>query len=528
MPGLTISQIADFNHRDAFARVRTGSAREVKQFTDSLSNASFARIKTNNLSESYSLLAGVGNRLGMVRANLSTMLDFARQGTSVTNELDRDELIGQMRSLSGGIDDIVDQTLWKEQKTLDGRTLDVSLTTQGGGASKQIKLESFYTSDEEGFDLTEQPTSAKADIFYDYYSAYRNQQSGLVGLDISKAYHSAVDAAKSELETGTYSLEIEYKGPDSAITVKTLEGLPINTVTGVDLSGTGQELVDLEVGVTLSIEKEQFLESIDKYDYQNEGSVTLYAKMDYQRVFQHELHLDGFEQYTDRNLDVNYKKTLTDSLGGSLEIESLNMSGVKAGNIEFATGNYSLRVNYQGEDSSVAIYNNRGILQYLDHQVDLSGSDKVKIDTGKGVAFTIDNTNFTDQSGQMVALFDYEAEENRNQDFDFTAYAAKIEEAIDRLDTDLEAVYSAQDEILQINSYQNSSAYSQSAATSSAALIGGLLSSYENNSASSIFGASSANAQLGLVANAIFQGTSAAMAVQADLTSARVSKTFSA
>jgi hypothetical protein len=527
MAGLTLQEISDYNNRNAFTRLRTDSIRATKSFIESVAASNNRNIKTASLTESYSLLSGLADRIEMIRSNLSTMAEYAQLGASATNQTDRDEYIGYLRSLSGGIDDIVDNTVWNDQKTLDGRTLDISLTRQGTGASKKIVLNTFYSSDEDGLDLTNQPASGKADVYYDYYAAYRNQQAGVVGLDITEGMASEVSPIRKELETGTYRLEISYAGPDSTISIKNMTGGLINKVEGVDLSGTGQELVDLEVGVTLSINKEQILKSVDKYDYENEGPATLYAVMDYERVFRHELSLDGFSQYSERELETSYKKRISDGANGSMEIESLNMAGVPSDTTGLASGNYSLRVNYRGENSSVEIWDSKGRMQYLNHKVDLTGSEKVKIDTGKGISFTIDNNGFTGESGQMMALFSYTAETNNNEDFDFSEYAQKIQDAIGRLDQDWETVLDAQDEILQLNNLLNGS-YSSSTATSSASLVTSLISGSIDSTASSIFNYSSANAGLSAVADELFQGTSAAMSVQANIHAARVAKVFSA
>ena len=525
MGELSIQDILDYNNRNAFTRVRSDSVSASSTFIESLADASKQSLRTKNLSESYSLLSGLSDRLEMIRANLTTMYEYARAGTSATGT-SRDEYIGLLRSLSGGIDDIVDATVWGGETTLDGKTLNLSMSQSSTGASKKIQLGTYYTSDEDGLNLTSQPASGTAGVFYDYYSAYRNQQAGVVGLDISEAFGSEVASTKNELETGTYRLEISYAGPDSSITIKDLTGGIINKVDGVDLSGTGQELVDLEVGATLSISKEQILQSIDKYDYENEGPATLYAVMDYERVYRHELSQDDFTEFTERELSLGYNRKLSDGEGGSLKIDSLIMSGLEPDTTGLASGSYSLRVNYRGESSSVEIRDSKGRLQYLNYKVDLSGSDPVKIDTGKGISFTIDNNNFADSSGQMIAFFDYQAESNNNDDFDFSAYAAKIEAAIEKVDNDLDTILAAQDEIVLLNSYTNGT-YAQSAETSAAGLVTSLIAGQMDSTSSAIFSYSSGNA-LSLAADEIFQNTASAMSVQANVKAARASKVFNA
>ena len=276
MDRLSISEIADYNAREAFARTRSSTASSAATFLESVQSSSdYGKLKSSGIEASYSILNGISDRLEMIRANLSTMLGYAQEGASATTQSDRDEYIGLLRSLSGGVDDIVDNTVWQGTKLLDGRSIELSMTSKGGGATESLELQSYYTSDEDGFDLTDQPASGKGTIYYDYYALYRNADAGVVGLDITKATAVETAPTQNELETGTYRLEISYAGPDSSITIKDSEGTFINTVKGVDLSGSGEEIIDLEVGVALSIEKEQILQSIDKFDYENEGPAKL-------------------------------------------------------------------------------------------------------------------------------------------------------------------------------------------------------------------------------------------------------------
>lgn len=516
MERLSLSQIADYNNRDAFARVRNGTSSSAASFLESVRNEQdFTRLRSDGIEGSYSILSGVADRLELVRSNLTTMLGYARAGQSATSPTKRDEYIGLMRSLSGGIDDIVDNTVWKGNKLLDGRPIDLSLTANGNGASERLNLQSFYTSDVDGFDLTSQPASSKGTIYYDYYSVFRNSAAGVVGLDIAGAEGSEVAPARQELENGNYRLEISYAGPDSSITIKNSTGVLINTVKGVDLSGSGEEIVDLEVGISLRIEKEQILKSVDKYDYETNGPAKLYAMLAYERTFQHELKQEGFSQFSDQSVNVNYQRDLTDSEGGNLSFGAIKLAGVDSDQISMASGLYNVTVNYNGASSSLEVRGTDGKLAYVNYRVDLSGSEPINIDTGKGLAFTIHNEGYTGR-GKMSATLEYEASGNNNDEFDFSAYTRKIESAIARLDADLVQVEQSMQRIYTVYQYQTGNFGNLSNATP-----GNQATSLITGSAGSdtLFGATSG--LFSATAEDLFSSTASAIAAQGEIVYSR-------
>lgn len=205
MANLTLKEISEFNHPLAFARQRTEPVGRASAAGSVGSALTKSALVTNSMSESYSLLSGLTERLGMIRSNLVTMLQLANQGGAARSQTVRDELYGKLRSLSCGVDDIVDATVWNGEQMLTGRSLNLSLSQSGKGGTR-IELSSYYTSKEDGLNLTRQPESAKTDVYYDFYSAMRNSTSGIVGLDIKSAFASAVDATHEELETGIYQI----------------------------------------------------------------------------------------------------------------------------------------------------------------------------------------------------------------------------------------------------------------------------------------------------------------------------------
>ncbi len=516
MDRLSLGEIADYNNRDAFARLRTNNKATAATFLESVQNGSdYTSLRSDGIEGSYTILNGLSQRLELIRANLTTMLGYAQQGASATTEKDRDEAIGVLRSLSGGIDDIVDNTVWQGNKLLNGRSIDLSLTGSGTGASEKLELESYYTSDEKGFNLTEQPAASQGTIYYDYYAAYRNSEAGVVGLDISEAIGSDVASNQSELDQGNYRIEISYAGPDSSITIKDAEGGFINQVDGVDLSGDGQEIVDLEVGISLSIEKQQILQSIDKYDYENDGPAKLYAMMYYEQTYEHKLEQEGFEEFSDQSVTVNYQSDSDDGAGGALSFDSIRIAGLDNGSLGLESGNYTLSVNYNGESSSVQLKSSDGKLAYLNYRVDLSGSDPVTIDTGKGLAFTVNNDGFQG-TGSISASLSYEADGNNNEDFDFASYGNKIIDAIERLDQDLYEVANTMERVYSIYQYQSGNFGVNSNATAGGQAISLITGSAGENS---IFGA--ANGLLNVSAEEIFSNAASAISAQSEIVYAK-------
>ena len=90
MDRLSISEIAEYNTREAFARARSSTASSAAKFLESVKGASdYTKLKSSGIEASYSILNGISDRLEMIRANLSTMLGYAQEGASATTQSDR-------------------------------------------------------------------------------------------------------------------------------------------------------------------------------------------------------------------------------------------------------------------------------------------------------------------------------------------------------------------------------------------------------------------------------------------------------
>ena len=522
MANLTLKEISEFNHPLAFARQRTDPVSRAGELGPVETSMAQRPLVTSSMSESYSLLSGLTERLGMIRSNLVTMFQLANQGVQAKSQTVRDELYGKLRSLTGGVDDIVDATVWNGEQMLTGRSLNLSLSQSGKGGTR-IDLSNYYTANEEGLNLTRQPESAKTDVYYDFYSAMRNSTSGIVGLEVDGASASAVDGTHEELETGLYQVEITYMGPQSTVALKNSDGIAVSTVDDVDLSGTGVEQVDMGVGVTIQVDKTQYLSAVDKYDYETNGPAKFLAKLSYERVYRHDLYQDGFEPVSDSALTVTSNRAIEDVAGtGSLSISSVGLAGVQDGMLGLESGVHSIRVNYNGAKSSVELRDAQGRIKYLNLKVDLSGEDPVTIDTGQGLKFSISNEGYADAKGQLNAIVDYTPAANDNTGFDFSSYANSISAAIDKIDKDMQALDVMSQNILILNSYQAGGGGMGGLGSGTVAL--GLV----NNAlggGSDFFSSSYANTILGSVGSSLMDNISSAMSAQAQISSVRASST---
>jgi len=522
MANLTLKEISEFNHPLAFARQRTEPVGRASASGSVGSALTKGPMVTNSMSESYSLLSGLTERLGMIRSNLVTMLQLANQGGAARSQTVRDEMYGKLRSLSGGVDDIVDATVWNGEQMLTGRSLNLSLSQTGKGGTR-IDLSSYYTSQEDGLNLTRQPESAKTDVYYDFYSAMRNSTSGIVGLDIKSASASAVDATHEELETGIYQIEVTYMGPESSVALKDADGIVVSNVKNVDLSGSGVEQIDMGVGVAIQIDKTQYLSAVDKYDYETKGPAKFMAKLAYDRVYRHDLYQEGFEPVSTNALSVTSNRPIRDAAGtGKLSISSIGLAGVKDDVLGLDSGVHSIRVNYNGAKSSVELRDAQGRIKYLNFKVDLSGDEPVTIDTGQGLKFSVANEGYADAKGQLNAIVDYTRAANDNTSFDFSSYSNNLNAAIDKIDKDMQALDVMSQNILILNSFQAGGGGMGGLGSGTVAL--GLVNSALGGG-SDFFSSAYANTILGSVGSSLMDNISSAMSAQAQIASVRASST---
>ncbi len=516
IPSFTPEEIADFNNLNAFAIDRITSA------SDTLSLD--RNIRTDRVGQSLALVNQIIDRLGTVESNLINILDFTIAGDSNTiSDAERDKFYGIIRSLTAGIDIFVRDFTLEETPLLDGTSLNLAT----GSTPLRLNLDSVSTYKDGGLNLSRKEDGAIAKIDFDLLSLLKNTQSNLLGLDISEANYKKPATGETELDSGKYQLRITYEGPASTVEITKLDGSVIKRVENVDLSGEGQELVDTGVGVELSFEK-TFIKTLlggDKYDYETLGPTTLYAVLEYERK----------STYVIRNEDNKINSTSTVKLQSSGSVNSstgtlglsVERSGVRPDKTEFESGQHRVEVKYNGSDSSVWVYNTRGVLVGLERNIDLSQQGETTINLGSGVKFVFDNDNFGTEKRTFSQFFDYQKAQKASSVFDFKEYQDRVLDALVAVQNQIFALQDAAEQLtLQgqlANPLTRSSAFGGSAVAagqSASSIIAGAVDPTLNG----ILSPSQADAEFSLTAATIFQNTSAALSAQGNFTEVDLNK----
>lgn len=436
---LTPAQIQDYNSLNAFAGNRT----EARGFAPAAGTTSaYKRIRTSDVAESQRILSGASERVGRMESNLLSMLELAREGAHSRATPERKaEIFGLLRSLSAGMDIIVEETKFKGEKVLDG----VAFRLAGGGAASNLTVRDLSASGTTALNISEKAEGANLKVWYDDLSVWRNQGVGLVGLDITGAKASEASKSTRELENGIYEIEVIYGGPESSVVLRDSTGVERGRADQVDLSGTGTETVRFDLGVELEIDKKQITESVDKYDYEAFGKPSLFAKLNYQRIYTH--NLAGADALTPRSTAwVNLPPPAQDASGNTLNFSRTGLGAVSEGKTELAEGQYKVELSYRGANSSAYLYDASGRLM-MGLNIDLSSAGRKTIDFGNGLNVSIENDGFTGSSASLSALVEYRREKQSFETFDFGEYARKLEGAHGVLAGQVKALQAAQQQV---------------------------------------------------------------------------------
>lgn len=501
MDFLTTSQIDDFNNPLAFARTRNARIGQ-NEFTTSTSRT----IRTGDIEESYRLILGAASRLETLEGNLQTMLDLTEQGSRARDDERKvREFYGKIRSLSAGFDQVVEAIRFNDEAIFADRPIALSM----GPGARDINLDPIrlLTYGEDSLNLSESVASADIRIRYTTANQIINNGYDIIGLDLNEASYIAGSNPALELEDGDYRVEIEYAGSDSTVRILTEEGSPVEEKTSVDLSGSGTEWVDFDVGVRLSFEMESLFQSFDKYDFETNGPAQLQATMSYERIERHVVRTDE-EPPGVQGAEFLFDSTLAIG-GGTLKLAEPSVSAVEPDKTALESGSYNLQIQYLGEDSIVRLTDSFGRIKAYEFGVDLSTQGPQSIDLGNGLSFTVDNDNFSESGATYNTVVNYQAEERAIDQFDFLEYKKRVEEAITIVQEQTAIIAETQAEIENINQVRNS------ALTSSAPSVGALAASGATSILSgagggNIFGGGlSAGARFGVLSEQLFATTTA-------------------
>ena len=395
-------------------------------------------LRINSFKESLNFLAATQSRLGMIRKNISSMQEIVEEANRRSVSLHKKkEYFGKLRSLSAGIDEIVEKSLFKKETFMNGRS--VVLTDKSSGSSKKtLDFSNLYTFGKDSLKLSEKNASAETGVSYSFATKAHNRSSDLIGLDISSTEASPVKFGQLELETGDYQIEFLYQGPESTIILKDLDGNEKVRKKNINLSGDGQEIVDMGVGFKIFIDKKNpFGETLDKYDYEKLGPTSIKADFNYKRNFRHFLN-SGEGSINETKAELQYNVPVIEG-NSQLKVSNIHPITVSGGFNQLETGKYLLEVAYHGADSRVRLLNPNGGLMGL-HFINLEETGVHRLDLGVGVAIDIQNLNFSQEGATTTVRFDYQKSTQNAEDFNYENFQKGLKEATDQVDSQIKIV----------------------------------------------------------------------------------------
>lgn len=507
MERLTTRQIEDFNNPMAFARDRV--TRIGQQTIGLITNRP---IRTNDIEQSFRLVTGASERLETLENNLNTMLQLAREGQRANTPRKLQEVYGKLRSLSAGFDQVVDAIKFNGQTVFKGNDLFLSL---GPGARPlQVEASKLLTYGDKSLNLSTADPTADVRVTYRTDDLILNSGYSIVGLDIDDAAFIRGSNIALELEDGDYKIAVSYMGKDSSVEIRSLTGTLIERRDNVDLSGEGREWVDFDVGVRLTFAKEQFLQSIDKYDFEELGPARLSATMSYRRVDAHLLRtLEEPPKPDSASFLFNTPLQTADS---KLALSNPRISPVNPTRQALDSGSYVLEVEYFGKNSVIRLSDGLGRLKAFQFGVDLTESGTRRIDLGVGLSFDLEVDNFTNMGAKLVAPVEFQRDRTALEDFDFRKYAKRITDAIGVVIEQRERIDKAKERIEEINQLRNL-ASTQALPSSLAFNSTNALTLLNGGGDNSLFRPASPTARLNNMANQLF-GTTTALPTQANIT----------
>lgn len=389
MSEITKAEIQEFLDPWAFVRPRskvatkTATGKELPLFGES-------KLLTTNLSQSVNVLGTAYERLNTILGNLNSIKTFAQEAVDSGDSEARDENYAKIRSLTAGIDVLVDQSRFDNQRLLDGSPSTFAATQNG--KTQTLELANILTFGEGSLELSQYEDVARVELFFSAGADMLNANRSTLGIDVRAAEFSNPEDPEDELEDGDYRIKVSYAGDKSVVHLTDQALKPIKTIENVDLSGDGEEIIDFGNGVKILIDKTTVFSppGVDKWDYEKRGSVDYFADVSYTRVAQQSLLVDSAESlYRDATLKSAVNASTPE--GGKLTFVSPTMGTPSDDADRLEDGTYTVKVNYFGSNSSASLKDSSGRIVKFVSGVDLGQSGVNQIDFGNGLVVNLNN-----------------------------------------------------------------------------------------------------------------------------------------
>jgi hypothetical protein len=506
---LTAAQIISYSSKSSFS-LATDS------YDTSTNHGSDATTSTDTINETVGIISSLEEQLTTIQANLEQMYIQALEGASGSaDDLDKQTAYAQLRSLSAGIDELTNSYLLDDTRVLVGQTF----TFSSGNGTVTYEQENLSSSLDGGLGLSEKQEGRTATLDIDYLSYLKDLDSLIYdGVEVSEVDYNMPENATTALEEGSYYLKITYTGEDSYAELTSLDGVVLETVEDIDLTGVGSKTIQFESGLEATIEFDE-TELEDDYDYETLGGNELYYTIDIAETYQHVLTTDtdgAIDTSTSAELAFDYKMYGdTGTLSFSIEAKD------EDDDVQLDTGNYNMKFEYNGEKSSIWLYDEEGTLVGIERGIDLTEEGETEIDMGNGLVITIENEDFTyDGKKTKNMAMEYTNGDTAYLDFDYEEYADQVAEAYEQVTEQLNALYEADEEITELYSYYQQATDSSSTSTDASVLaaqsVSSLLSDYIDTEDNPLFASSSASTSLTASAEALFGSLESAYSTISD------------
>ena len=230
------------------------------------------------------------------------------------------------------------------------------------------------------------------------------------------------------------------------------------------------------------------------------------STLNYERLDKHALRTEPGNP-VESSAELIYSSPL------KIEESEMNISNPKIVSLKeltqpLATGNYTVEVEYFGENSVVRLTDQLGRLQGYQFGVDLSKNGTHEVNFGNGLSIDIETDQFDTDGASLRTALRFNRESPDIEDFDFREYADRIREALLIIDEQLLVMAEAQSLIEETNQLRNSASTSSApnAAAFNAASANLLLS---GGGGGGLFGAISSGARFGVLSTQLFETTAA-------------------
>jgi hypothetical protein len=472
-----------------------------------------AIVTTKSADASYQLLQGALGRLDTLRSNLYTLQALATEASAYNTSSERkSDIYGMMRSLTTGIDVLVEETKFQSQHIFNGN--DLALTgAQGTARADRIDMPNLSSSGENGLGLSRKIADAQVDVWYDDVATTTNALVGLTGLNVESSTAIAPQNGFQELSSGNYQLKITYAGPDSSVELYNEFGVFLERAQDVDLSGTGKTILKMDSGIELSFDKKNYFDFMDKYDYESLGSPTLRANLTYQRIYTHQLDDGSNIDAAKASVEMRTTSpTLYDSAGGTFAVGDISYSaGKDQGTTPLTEDDYQIEILYRGKNSAAFFSDSNGRMLKVLNNVDLSADGEHTLDFENGMCLTVDKNQFTEVAGRLSASIHFKPAEDPSSLIDFESLGDRITQAIATVEAQANNFYTISDKM--VNAAQTRANVQEQGKSAG---LTALFSS--SNSALSLFGSSSGSNSIKGMTDAsvmqMFQNTNSAILTQ--------------